>query len=97
MGTFETGPDRSTCGQAFFVWRYVIFLNISIKDLPKELLGMKNFAATFLALSLLAAFSLGCADIRIKPTELKCPNCGATFTVDEGEKEHLRSMGFGAF
>ncbi len=72
-------------------------LKYIIKDLPKEMLGMKNFAATFLALSLLAALSFGCADIRIKPTELKCPKCGAAFTVDEGEKEHLRSMGFGAF
>ncbi len=62
-----------------------------------ELLGMKNFAAAFLALTLLAAFSFGCADIRVKPTELKCPKCGATFSVDEGEKEHLRSMGFGSF
>jgi hypothetical protein len=58
---------------------------------------MKNFAATFLALSLWTAFSLGCADIRIKPSEIKCPKCGATFAIDEGEKEHLRSMGFGAF
>ncbi len=58
---------------------------------------MKKLVATILALSLLAAFSLGCADIRLKPTELKCPKCGASFTVDEGEKEHLRSMGFGAF
>ena len=58
---------------------------------------MKKLVATFLALSFLAAFSLGCANIRIKPTELKCPKCGAAFTVDEGEKEHLRSMGFGAF
>ncbi len=58
---------------------------------------MKNFKMIFLALSLLTAFSLGCGNIRIKPTELKCPKCGASFSVDEGEGEHLRSLGFGAF
>jgi len=56
---------------------------------------MKKFLATFLAVGILAAFPLGCADIRIKPKEVKCPKCGATFTVDEGEAMHLRSLGFG--
>ena len=56
---------------------------------------MKRFVATFLTVAILGAFSLGCADIRIKPNEVKCPKCGATFTADEGEKEHLRSLGFG--
>ena len=56
---------------------------------------MKKLVAIFLALSLLTALSIGCANIRIKPNEVKCPQCGAAMTTDEGEKEHLRSMGFG--
>jgi len=74
---------------------------------------MKKFMAIFLTIGVLAAFSLGCANIRIKPNEVKCPKCGAIFPpnegrkeyqrflwgapspADEGEKEHLRSLGFG--
>ncbi len=56
---------------------------------------MKKFVTTFLAISILASFLLGCANIRMKPDEVKCPQCGATIATDEAEKEHLRSLGFG--
>ena len=52
---------------------------------------MEKIMATLLSVGTLATFSLGCADIRVEPNEVKCPKCGATFTSDEGEKEHLRS------
>jgi len=37
-----------------------------------------------LALVVLAAFSLGCGVT--KETKVKCPKCGAVFTIDEGLK-----------
>jgi hypothetical protein len=37
----------------------------------------------FLALILLAFFSFGCAGAS-KDTKVKCPTCGAVFTIDEG-------------
>ena len=38
-----------------------------------------------LALVILAFFSLGCAGIS-KDTKVKCPKCGAIFSVSEGLK-----------
>jgi predicted nucleic acid-binding Zn ribbon protein len=32
---------------------------------------------------MLAVFSIGCAGVS-KDTKIKCPKCGAVFTVDEG-------------
>ena len=40
-----------------------------------------------LAVGVLMAFSLGCAGVA-KETKLKCPKCGAVFTVDEGIKKY---------
>ena len=47
---------------------------------------MKKVIGIFLALAMLAVFSLGCAGVA-KDTKIKCPKCGAVFTVDEGLAE----------
>jgi len=47
---------------------------------------MKKWMSIFLALALLAVFSLGCAGAS-KDTKIKCPKCGAIFTIDEGLAE----------
>jgi hypothetical protein len=47
---------------------------------------MKKCASIFLALALLAVLSIGCAGVK-GDTKIKCPKCGAIFTVDEGVAE----------
>ena len=47
---------------------------------------MKRVMSIFLVLAILAVFSLGCALVS-KDTKIKCPKCGAVFTVDEGLAE----------
>jgi hypothetical protein len=47
---------------------------------------MKKWVSIFLALALLAVFSFGCAGVA-KDTKIKCPKCGAVFTIDEGLAE----------
>ncbi len=47
---------------------------------------MRKWISLFLALVALAVFSLGCAQVS-KETKIKCPKCGAIFTVDEGLAE----------
>ena len=47
---------------------------------------MRKWVSIFLALAILTVFSLGCAQVS-KDTKIKCPKCGAVFTVDEGLKE----------
>ncbi len=44
---------------------------------------MRKWASMLLALAMLAVFSFGCAGVA-KETKIKCPKCGAVFTVDEG-------------
>jgi hypothetical protein len=39
-----------------------------------------------LAVGVLMVFSFGCAGYVSKETKLKCPKCGAVFTVDEAMK-----------
>ena len=46
---------------------------------------MRKWVSIFLALAVLAVFSIGCAGIQ-KDTKVKCPKCGAVFTVEEGLK-----------
>ncbi len=41
--------------------------------------------SVMLALAVFATFSFGCAGVG-KETKVKCPKCGAVFTVDEGLK-----------
>ena len=47
---------------------------------------MKKVMSILLALAILAVFSLGCTGVS-KDAKVKCPKCGAVFTVDEGLAE----------
>ena len=47
---------------------------------------MTKLVSLFLALMILAVFSFGCAGVT-KDAKIKCPKCGAVFTVDEGLAE----------
>ncbi len=47
---------------------------------------MRKWVSIFLALALLAVFSFGCAGVA-RDTKIKCPKCGAVFTIDEGLAE----------
>jgi hypothetical protein len=53
---------------------------------------MKKWISIFLALAILAVFSFGCAGTK-GDTKIKCPKCGAIFTVDEGLAE-IQKKGF---
>jgi hypothetical protein len=44
---------------------------------------MKKLVSLFIALALLAVFSFGCSGVS-KQAKIKCPKCGAVFTVQEG-------------
>jgi hypothetical protein len=46
---------------------------------------MRRMVCIFLALAMLAIFSFGCGTPA--DTKIKCPKCGAVFTVDEGLAE----------
>jgi len=46
---------------------------------------MRKWVSIFLALAMLSVFSLGCGIT--KDAKIKCPKCGAVFTVDEGLAE----------
>jgi hypothetical protein len=46
---------------------------------------MRKWVSIFMVLAILAVFSFGCAVQ--KDAKIKCPKCGAVFTVDEGLKE----------
>jgi hypothetical protein len=47
---------------------------------------MRKWMSIMLALAMLAVFSFGCAGIQ-KDAKIKCPKCGAVFTIDEGLTE----------
>jgi hypothetical protein len=47
---------------------------------------VKKLISLVLALAVLATFSLGCAGYAAKESKVKCPKCGAVFTIDEGLK-----------
>ncbi len=47
---------------------------------------MRKWVSILLALAMLAVFSFGCASIQ-KDAKIKCPKCGAVFTIDEGLTE----------
>ena len=47
---------------------------------------MRKWVSILLALAMLAVFSFGCAGIQ-KDAKIKCPKCGAVFTIDEGITE----------
>lgn len=47
---------------------------------------MKKWVSALLVLMTLSLFSFGCAGVG-KDAKIKCPKCGAIFTVDEGLAE----------
>ena len=55
---------------------------------------MRKWISIFLALMLLAIFSFGCAGVS-KDTKVRCPKCGAVFSVEEGLKEQQMHGGPG--
>ena len=44
---------------------------------------MRKLLATVFVLLLLSVFSFGCATVS-KDAKVKCPKCGAVFTINEG-------------
>jgi len=44
---------------------------------------MAKIARIFLIMAVLVALSLSCAGMTRKETTVKCPRCGAPFTIDE--------------
>jgi hypothetical protein len=50
---------------------------------------MRKWVSIILVLAALAVFSIGCAGVS-KDAKIKCPKCGAVFTVDEGIQEMQR-------
>ncbi len=54
---------------------------------------MKKLLSLVLAVTFLAAFSLGCTGMVSKESKVKCPKCGAVFTIDEGIKNMPGSAG----
>jgi hypothetical protein len=51
---------------------------------------MRKWVSIFLALAFLTVFSFGCAGVS-KEAKVKCPKCGAVFTVDEGIAEYQKA------
>ncbi len=49
---------------------------------------MKKLLIMVSAIVVLSAFVIGCAGQVSKETKVKCPKCGAVFTVDEGIKRY---------
>ncbi len=52
---------------------------------------MKRYLGILLVLAILAAFSSGCAGVS-KDTQVKCPKCGAVFTIDESAGDIYTGM-----
>ena len=44
---------------------------------------MKKWFSIFMVLVMVALFSFGCAGVS-KEAKVKCPKCGAVFTIQEG-------------
>jgi hypothetical protein len=47
---------------------------------------VKKLVSLISVMALIAAFTIGCAGYVAKDTKVKCPKCGAVFTIDEGLK-----------
>ncbi len=60
------------------LWKAINERN-EVSEMKKKLMSM------FLALAVFGTLLLGCAGVS-KETRVKCPKCGAVFTVDEGLK-----------
>jgi hypothetical protein len=53
---------------------------------------MRKWVSLILALVILAVFSFGCTGVQ-KDAKIKCPKCGAVFTVEEGLQEIQKTPG----
>ncbi len=53
---------------------------------------MRKLVYIFMALMIFAVLSLGCTGVS-KEAKVKCPKCGAVFTVNEGLEEFQRTGG----
>ena len=51
---------------------------------------MRKLVSIIMALAIFAVLSLGCAGVS-KEAQVKCPKCGAVFTVNEGLSEYQRT------
>jgi hypothetical protein len=56
---------------------------------------VKKLVSMVLALAVLAVFSFGCGTYAAKDAKVKCPKCGAVFTIDEGMQQYQKSAGGG--
>ena len=54
---------------------------------------MKKLVSMVLALAVLAVFSFGCGQYVGKEAKVKCPKCGAVFTIDEGIQNYQKAAG----
>ena len=66
---------------------------IKLINLKEEVPDMKKrtkMLSLFLALILLAFFSFGCAGAS-KDAKVRCPTCGAVFTIDEGLSQYQKT------
>ena len=61
------------------------FKNLNCVEARRDV-AMKKWVSIFLALAFLGALSFGCAGID-KQAKVKCPKCGAVFTIDEGVEQ----------
>jgi len=52
---------------------------------------MKKYLGILWVLTILAAFSSGCAGVS-KDAQVKCPKCGAVFTIDESAGDIYTGM-----
>jgi len=53
---------------------------------------MTKWVSIFFALVFLVMFSFGCTGVS-KENKVRCPKCGATFTIDEGLSQEQMSGG----
>ena len=56
--------------------------------------SMRRLVSIFMALAMLAVLSSGCGGVS-KEAKVKCPKCGAIFTLNEGLDELQRTGGGG--
>jgi outer membrane lipoprotein-sorting protein len=54
---------------------------------------VKKLVSMVLALAVLAVFSFGCGQYAAKDAKVKCPKCGAVFTIDEGMQQYQKAAG----
>ncbi len=53
---------------------------------------MKKLLSIIMALAIFAVLSAGCAGVS-KEAQVKCPKCGAVFTVNDGLDEYRKATG----